>query len=90
MANSPTAASAEPAPDDEPLRVLPFLQFQKTPDHQGEFLRKLLDRAVGDAYSPDVAMGQNVVEPFSSQLLAGMLAKRVGSKLAQFLTASFR
>ena len=37
------AASAESAPDDEPLRVLPFFQFQETPDHQGEFLRELLD-----------------------------------------------
>ena len=80
------AAGAEAAADHDALGVLPALQLEEAADDERQFLREILDRAMHDAGGFAVALGEEFVELLLGQVVARLVAERVGAGLAQGLS----
>src|SRR5258708_6973686 len=82
------ACSKAPA-NDETFGVLPFLYFEETADHQGEFLGKVFNRSVNNSSRLGVAARKDFVEFLLGQFLAGVLAQGIRSDLPEFRAPVF-
>src|SRR5215207_4343369 len=71
------AALAEAAADDDALGVAPALQAQEAAHHRGEFLSKILDRALHHARRFGITLDEELVE----LLLAHLPARRVPERV---------
>ena len=76
---------AKTTADHDALRVAPGFQLEKSLRHAGEFLGEFLDGALHDAAGFKVSARKNLVELLAADVLARILAERIGVQFAQRL-----
>src|SRR5258708_6908458 len=78
-------AVAKPATDHDALGLVPRLGLEEFSRHIGQFLRKLLDRAVQDGGRLQIVADQNGVELLLADLVRRLVTERILVRLAQRL-----